>query len=208
MCIEDISPDILPETAADRYISEINAAGTLLVVTAAPFSSTATMTYYIKNDRKWVFHTSVSAFIGKGGISPVKKEGDMLTPAGCFDIPYAFGNLPDPGCRLSYRNVTPDDYYVDDPASLSYNTWVSTRRDNKIKNFISAEHLCEIRPEYDYAAMIDHNRECIPGNGSAVFLHCTGTKQFTAGCVAVHTDDMRMILTTMIPPVKIIICAI
>jgi L,D-peptidoglycan transpeptidase YkuD (ErfK/YbiS/YcfS/YnhG family) len=146
------------------------------------------------------------AVIGRGGITRDKKESDMMTPSGCFDIPYAFGNLPDPGCRLDYRVITPDDYYVDDPHSRYYNTWVSTEHPEA--DFSSAEHLCEVRPEYDYAAVIDYNHERVSGNGSAVFLHCTGRNRYTAGCVALNTENMIHILTTAIPPVRIVIMQI
>lgn len=153
--------------------------------------------------RRWHLISRMPAYIGKTGLSANKKEGDMLTPIGYFDIPYAFGNLPDPGSRLPYIKVTPADYYVDDPLSPSYNTWVNTDRSER--NFGSAEHLSDIRPEYDYAALIDYNHECVPGNGSAVFLHCTGKNPYTAGCVAIDHADMSALLTEMIPPVKIII---
>ena len=69
------------------------------------------------------------------------------------------------------------------------------------KSFSSAEHLKDYEMQYEYAVFIEYNSdnqidENGVGNnkGSAIFLHCHGTKGYTGGCVAVNREDMEFIM--------------
>lgn len=60
----------------------------------------------------------------------------------------------------------------------------------------SAEHLSDYPRQYEYAIEIKTNQENVPGNGSAIFLHCS-VKKSTAGCVAIEREKMLEILKNL-----------
>ena len=68
----------------------------------------------------------------------------------------------------------------------------------------SAEHLIEYAKAYKYALALDFNKACIPGMGSAIFLHCN-TSNATAGCISIPEDNMVYILKNLKSDAKIII---
>jgi L,D-peptidoglycan transpeptidase YkuD (ErfK/YbiS/YcfS/YnhG family) len=137
----------------------------------------------------------IAGYIGKNGLSFDKREGDGCTPAGLFRLGHAFGCRPKPDTAMDYRSVTPVSFWVDDPVSHLYNTWVEGT-DNR--DWSSAEHLCMYPDSYACAVVIEYNMHpVVPGRGSAVFLHC-GTRP-TAGCVAVPEDAMYRILKWLDP---------
>ena len=53
----------------------------------------------------------------------MKKEGDLRSPAGIFELGGVYGTVPAPQKKRSmpYRRITPRDMWVDDPASPLYN---------------------------------------------------------------------------------------
>lgn len=144
-----------------------------------------------------------NALVGTNGITDKKREGDLCTPAGVYDIGYAFGILKDPRTAILYRQVKSTDYYVDDASSAHYNKWVDIAVTPK--DFNSAEHLIDICPEYDYALYIDYNDACVKGAGSGIFMHCMGAKNSTSGCVSVPQDVMKKIVQMIKPGARIMI---
>ena len=120
-----------------------------------------------------------------------KKEGDKKTPAGIYAMGFAFGLDSDPTDNYTYRSITDDSYWVDDPDSAHYNRWVEGTED---KDWDSAEALGRIRTEYALAVLIEYNygSRTVPGKGSAIFLHVDdGT---TAGCIAIPKSDLKSLL--------------
>lgn len=118
-------------------------------------------------------------------------EGDGKTPYGTFKLGIAFGINENPGTELEYIQLNENHYWVDDPSSAYYNKLVDARYITP--DWSSAEHLISVSPAYDYAVDTGYNSECIPGMGSAVFIHCsTGTA--TSGCIAVSEEAMITIL--------------
>ena len=134
-----------------------------------------------------------TAYIGTHGLTNQKTEGDGKTPIGIFSLGNILGKEP---CiqnmhGLFYRQITADMYWVDDPKSVYYNQLVHIREVNKDWN--SAEQLIDYPIAYAYIIEIKTNPENIPGNGSAIFLHCLD-KGATAGCVAVDKEMMKMVI--------------
>lgn len=132
-----------------------------------------------------------------------EKEGDGKTPAGLFPIGPAFGVLPDPGTRLSYTQLTPTHYWVDDPKSRYYNRFVCMD-ETILPDWQSAEHLFSQRAAYAYALPLAYNADCVPAKGSAIFLHC-GIGRATKGCIALPQSAMRHLLVLMQPQAKVLI---
>ena len=155
----------------------------------------ATVTVYQKDGDFWKqTMTTDEAFVGKNGTTDSKHEGDGCTPRGIYTFGQAFGVAEDPGCTRDYLQVGEDDYWVDDPESEYYNQLV--KKSETEGKWNSAEHLVEETTAYKYAIAIDYNTSCTPGNGSAIFFHCS-TGNGTAGCVSVPEDMMVELLQTI-----------
>ena len=60
-------------------------------------------------------------------------------------------------------------------------------------------------PAFNYGLFIDYSKECIPGKGAGIFMHCTGAYDYTSGCVSVSEDDMKFILQNVDNNVRICI---
>lgn len=142
-------------------------------------------------------------FAGRRGITKNKREGDMMTPAGTFEIAAAFGAAPNPGTDLPYINITPGTMLVDDPRSRFYNQIVNASAIEP--DFKTSERMWEL-PEYKYGAIIDYNPDRVPGKGSGIFLHCAA-RPYTAGCVSADEAVIVRILKNLSPGALIIINA-
>ena len=62
--------------------------------------------------------------LGKGGITPDKREGDGATPAGYFTLRrlfYRSDRLPAPETGLISQALNPEDGWCDEPAHDAYN---------------------------------------------------------------------------------------
>lgn len=147
---------------------------------------------YAKTDGLWYLRFSTDGWLGKNGFSENKREGDGATPTGTFTFGRAFGHADDPGITLPYTKVSPEDVWVDDPASKRYNQWA--RADAPDADWRSAERLMDYKRQYRYAATINYNTApVLPGKGSAIFLHVASGGP-TAGCVAVPEAAMLFFL--------------
>jgi len=151
----------------------------------------------------WVKKVSANGYIGKNGITDNKKEGDGKTPTGLYDLGTAFGIASNPGTKLSYRKINNNDYWVDDPNSKYYNTWVDIR--NVKKDWNSAEHLYSYKKAYKYGVVINYNMNpIVSGNGSAIFLH-NSTNGPTAGCISIPESSLVSMMKAIKPNAKILI---
>lgn len=162
-----------------------------IVVTVS--EKTAVLSFYEKDSGgRWVELLQTPAVIGKNGIGKTK-EGDLKTPVGTYHFIKAFGIKEDPGSRLPYVQVDENDYWIDDVNSQYYNQFVSEELVEP--DWTSGEHLCEYGKLYHYVLATSYNEACIPGLGSAVFLHCASEEtQYTAGCIAIDEECMKKIL--------------
>jgi len=176
----------------ESFVAELEIAKTadqILVVSAS--GTTAEITMHVKNaDGFWYELFFTYGYVGYNGVGTAS-EGSQTTPKGVYSLTTAFGILQDPGTALPYTQVDASHYWVDDPSSRYYNKFVSTN--DVEKDWTSAEHLADYTHAYAYAIAIDYNITCIPGAGSAFFLHCS-TNSPTYGCVAVSKEDMLFIL--------------
>ena len=56
----------------------------------------------------------VNGKVGYNGISYNSREGDGKTPAGVYSFGIVFGISGNTGSNIGYRQVTANDYWVDD----------------------------------------------------------------------------------------------
>ena len=141
----------------------------------------------------WEELFSTSGYVGKNGIGKAK-EGDMKTPTGVYKFTSAFGIKENPGTVFDYIQVDDSYYWVDDSNSKYYNKFVSTS--NIQKDWTSAENIISTGKAYNYVLALNYNEQCVPGAGSAIFLHCS-TGNSTAGCISVSENYMKEILNNI-----------
>lgn len=161
---------------------------------------------YFKKDEAgdWQEEFYVPGYCGYYGMSDNKAEGDRRTPTGAYTFTKAFGILDDPGAVLDYKKLDHDDYWVDDSTSASYNQMVSTKVVAKTWN--SAEHLINVNPCYNYVLALSYNENCIPGKGSAIFLHgLHPQKNWSEGCIAIDQEFVKQLVCQADARTKIVI---
>ena len=175
-------------------VLESVAGGADRVITAAhgKTKDKAIVRIYEKTGNNWVLRFTTDGYFGKNGVKTDKREGDRATPSGVYTFGRAFGIADDPGSKLPYTKVTDFDVWVDDPKSKHYNQWAAKNAPDADWN--SAEQLIKYPKPYKYALSINYNVDpIVPGNGSAIFLHCS-TGNPTAGCISVPEDAMIFFL--------------
>ena len=197
MCV---SPAFAEYRESPEWIGEVVAADDAeqLAIVSGTHGSNARFSFHEKDeDGTWREILSCPAYIGKKGWGKTR-EGDMKTPVGEYTFTKAFGINADPGCPLGYTQVDDSHYWVGDSNSERYNQFVSTRDYDDFSKKDS-EHIIDYDLAYKYCLNISYNEEGIPGEGSAIFLHCQTKNKFTGGCVAIPEDKMREVLRHVKP---------
>jgi L,D-peptidoglycan transpeptidase YkuD (ErfK/YbiS/YcfS/YnhG family) len=175
-----------------------------LIVVQYKSGSTAALTMHEKGaNGQWQKTLSSTAYVGKNGIGKTR-EGDKKTPTGTFNLTQAFGIKSNPGTALPYVKVTKHHYWCGTSGSKYYNQLVDTRVTDRARTS-SDEHLIRYAGVYNYGVFIDYNASGEKGKGSCIFLHCQGSKKYTAGCIAVPQSTMIKILKALKPGAKIVI---
>lgn len=145
---------------------------------------------------KWQQQLSATAYIGKNGFADQKVEGDLKSPTGKYSIGHAFGTAGNPGTKLSFKQATSEDVWVDDSNSKYYNTWQSNNQSDKDWN--SAEKMTH--ELYKYGFVINYNTAQTPNKGSAIFMHVARPGSgYTTGCTATNEGDLLKIMRWIDP---------
>ena len=142
--------------------------------------------------------------IGKLGLSISKKEGDLKTPKGKFDLGlvyYRNDKIKSLRCRLKKKIIKKNMGWCDDSSSKKYNKEV------KFPFKYNAEKLYRNDNIYDIFINIKYNCSPVVRNkGSAIFLHLSNKKyKPTKGCVGVIKKDLLKILSLINKNTKILI---
>lgn len=164
-----------------------------LVFVQALKGSQARVIVYQKDESEHNAWTSVldcDGFIGWNGLGK-QKEGDGKTPTGDFGITTAFGIKKNPGTKMPYLDVTESMYCCGEKEF--YNKIIDNAT-MKHKCGENSEHMISYSPQYNYGFAIDYNKDGAFGKGSAIFFHCFGPNDYTAGCVSVAEENMKTIL--------------
>ncbi|MGN0329476.1 MAG: L,D-transpeptidase [Lachnospira sp.] len=181
-----------PTESSEFDVSSLPAAALynqLIIVSSS--GTTATVTMYTKTENGWATILTTTGFVGEEGVGTCS-EYSGRTPRGLYTLGTAFGIKDNPDTTRNYTKVDDTYYWVDDVNSSYYNKFVTTR-DVPASNWNSAEHIIDYPDSYNYVLSINYNTDCIPGMGSAIFLHCSNGMP-TSGCVSVPEDDMITIL--------------
>lgn len=177
----------------------------IVVVGTGMDSARIHASYFTKaEDGSWNEEFSVPGYCGYNGMAADKREGDRRTPVGTYGFTRSFGILQDPGSILPYKVLDEYDYWVDDSASSYYNQMVSAK--TTPVTWRSAEHLIKVNPCYNYSIALDYNAACVPGKGSAIFLHgLHPTKTWTEGCIAIPEENMKTLVQQVDAETRIVI---
>ncbi|MCK5942263.1 MAG: hypothetical protein KAI24_09870 [Planctomycetes bacterium] len=144
----------------------------------------------------------------RDGAGPQKREGDGRAPAGVFALGTAFGYgaQPPAGVRVPYRSAGARDYFIDDVDSDDYNRWcrIPDGEANEPKaRWQSCERMRRDDHQYEIGMVVRHNDACVPGAGSAIFLHVwhhPGAP--TSGCTAMAGADLLELLQWLDPDAR------
>ena len=163
-----------------------------------------------KHKGKWILKFSNAVVVGGKGLgvgdgsvpltingAPVKKEGDMKSPAGIFTIGTAFGYADYKDAKWinnPYVKASDTLICVDDLHSVNYNKLVE--RDTAKSDYNSHEEMHLKADYYKWGLFVNHNAGySVPGNGSCIFLHIWGNDhEGTAGCTAMTEADILRVL--------------
>ena len=159
-------------------------------------------------DGEWQQVFSTPGFVGKFGLCPDADhaEGCGQTPVGTYGFNAAFGIAPDPGCAIPYTQVDGNIWWSGDQREgMRYNEMVDIR-DYPDLDRENSEHIVDYDCEYQYCLNISFNADGTPGRGSAIFLHCFGTrKPYTGGCVAMPEYIMKQMMQRVKPDCVVVI---
>jgi len=142
--------------------------------------------------------------VGKSGITPSKKEGDLATPKGIFKLGllyYRKDRNKSLESKIKKRVIKKGMGWCNDSRSKKYNQEIY------FPFKYGAEKLYRKDTIYDIFINIKYNHTpIIKGNGSAIFLHLTDKKyKPTNGCVAMLKKDFLKILPLINKNTKILI---
>ena len=131
--------------------------------------------------------------IGKSGVTQSKKEGDLTTPKGLFELGllyYRKDKIKLLKCKIKKRAIKKGMGWCDDSKSKKYNQEIS------FPFKYGAEKLYRKDKIYDIFINIKYNQlPIVKGKGSAIFLHLSNKKyKPTSGCVAIQKKDFLKIL--------------
>lgn len=179
-----------------------------MIVAVGTGGCNADVYYYQKDqEEQWNLVWKEAGIVGRNGVTAEKAEGDGKTPCGTYSFTMAFGLKDDPGSILPYHKIQAGDFWVDDPESAYYNQLVNTSQ--TAADWDSAENLPACEPYYNYALALNYNPDCIPGKGSAIFLHCytASPDNGSAGCIRLPEERMKELLRTVTEKSRIVIAA-
>lgn len=176
-----------------------NVGQVLVVYNNKPESFSAIFVAFEKVENHWILKQNyINAGIGKNGFAfPTQKtEGDGKTPTGIFKLGKLFSYEKQTTTQLENIQTTKEDKWIDDPNSADYNKFV--RGFTTAKSF---ENLLLKNDAYKYCTVIEYNTNpIIKGKGSAIFFHLAiKAPYFTAGCVAIKEEYMKLMINWLDP---------
>lgn len=200
-------------------LTHLGDARQVVVVTSSSWSSNRARlrTYDRAAEGAWRLRLGpVDARVGRNGFAPAagRRQGSSTTPAGTFEIPWAFGTRADPGTALSYRRVDGNDWWPYDPRDpATYNVWQPRRTSAARWRTTWAEDLSSFGRQYRHAAVIAYNLPSsvhrtggqrvagVPADtrrGGGIVLHIDRPGA-TTGCVSIAQPDLVRVLRWLRP---------
>jgi len=147
----------------------------------------------VKNNFLNYKNYKVKCALGKKGINYKKKEGDLITPIGLFNIKYLLyrrDKIANFQTELKKIPIKKNMGWCNDPKSKQYNKLI------KLPSNHSYEKLHKKNNIYDIILVIDYNMNPIVKNkGSAIFVHIAKKNyKKTEGCIAIKKKEILKLL--------------
>ncbi len=143
----------------------------------------------------------VNCAIGKKGIGNKKREGDLITPIGLFDIKYVLYRKDRVKVltKLKKKVIKKNMGWCDDPKSSHYNKLVKLPFAHKHEKLYKKENV------YDIILVLNYNMNPVKKNkGSAIFIHASKINyKKTEGCVAIKKQNLIKLLKEINPSTKV-----
>ena len=143
----------------------------------------------------------VKCAIGKKGIGYKRKEGDLMTPLGEFNIKYILyrKDRVKVSTKLKKKVIKKNMGWCDDPKSRHYNKLV------KLPFSYSHEKLFKKENIYDIILVLNYNMNPIKKRkGSAIFIHVAKNNfKKTKGCVAINKISLIKLIKKINPYTKV-----
>lgn len=160
----------------------------VLVVVEGTGGSQCNVYAYEKIDGVWIGKVRTCGYLGRGGMSNDRVEGDKTTPIGLFQMNTPFGQKEAmEGFPANYLQVNENHVWL---ASSNQMT-----EDKSARGHGEAVGTPAYAGYYDYAIDAGYNKYGIAKKGSALFLHCIREgRTDTSGCVAIPTEQMIAIM--------------
>lgn len=157
------------------------------------------------NQLSWGYHHFPCTW-GRGGITPVKTEGDGATPTGTFpfrQVFYRADRIQEPETILPLQALREQDGWCDDLHDKAYNQYVSLPYPGRHEKLWREDHV------YDLILVVGYNDDPIEiGRGSAIFVHLMRPERTaTEGCLALLPQDLLQVLKETTQGSSLIIAA-
>tara|TARA_B100001027_G_scaffold216607_1_gene193495 strand:- start:339 stop:830 length:492 start_codon:yes stop_codon:yes gene_type:complete len=159
----------------------------------------------IKNKYLTYGNYKVKCAVGKRGIKRKKKEGDLSTPKGTFQVKkvyYRHDKVKNLKTIFKKIVIRKNMGWCDDTRSNRYNKLIKYPFKYKSEKLFRTDNI------YDIILVLNFNMNPIKKDkGSAIFIHVAKSKfSPTKGCVALEKKELRKLLKTLKKNSKIKIC--
>ena len=153
---------------------------------------------YLKYNR-----LKVKCAVGKKGIGYKRKEGDLITPSGQFNIKYILyrKDRVKISTKIKKKVIKKNMGWCDDPESNHYNKLIKFPFSYKYEKLFKKENV------YDIILVLNYNMNPVKKNkGSAIFIHVAKSNfKKTKGCVAIKKLDLIKLIKEISPNTKVMI---
>ncbi len=129
--------------------------------------------------------------IGKKGLTNFKKEGDLKTPKGTFNLGSLFYKYKADIKHSSLKKIKikRNMGWCNDVKSKQYNKLVEISKEESFEKLFRKDY------KYDLMIPIEYNyKKVVANKGSAIFLHLTKNYNGTAGCIALKKRDFLIMI--------------
>ncbi len=193
----------------------------VLVITPDWNANRGTLQTFVRGPDGWqAAAAATDVTIGKAGAAwgaglnaprgdgPIKREGDLRSPAGVFRIGEAFGYSAHSSTALPYRTLTATDYCVDVSGAKQYNRIADADVVGAVAVQGSTEPMrrdlhFDGDQRYRLGFVIEHNVAAKAQGGSCIFAHLwKSPTDTTTGCTAMSSASMDSLLAWLRPEAK------